>query len=272
MTLKPLIAGSSKNGISSNYPDIKDALERYVKVRNQSTVESVKEKMGNIAMKAIKYTDHTSYNAVVSKLKTLPITKDGGRNRSGNTQYVGLYKLMNWERRMKGLHGLGNGKSHKVPNFSGPTPGLLKTKKNKSTAFSMQGKYKKFQQVRGNSSKFLAIGWALAAKAFGKKLTRGDFGSKTMGRLSGRAYGGGGDINLISGGKAIFKIWNGAGVFDTRKKDTPIRNSRDISEARKRQQLGLTKAIQEEIKSMYELILKRTSGAWYGKNIKVKAV
>ena len=43
-----LTAGVSKGGgITSNYPQVKQALQDYVAVRNQSVFDSVKEKMAN---------------------------------------------------------------------------------------------------------------------------------------------------------------------------------------------------------------------------------
>jgi hypothetical protein len=67
-------------------------------------------------------------------------------------------------------------------------------------------------------------------------------------------------------------IWNGAGVFDLRYKGTPMRNSNDIARARVVQKAGLMQGLQAEIKSMYELVIKRNSQAWFGKKLNVKAV
>lgn len=136
----------------------------------------------------------------------------------------------------------------------------------------MDGKYKSFLQARARGSKFLRIGWACAAAALGKPFSRGDFGSATIERLTGKAYGGGANITNLAPGSTRFEIYNGAGVFDLRYKGTPMRNSNDIARAREIQKAGLLKGIDAEIKSMYELVIKRNSQAWFGKKLNVKAV
>ena len=127
----------------------------------------------------------------------------------------------------------------------------------------MDGKYKDFLKARSRGSKFLRIGWACAAAALGRPFGRGDFGSATLARLSGKAYGGGATIDRVAPGRSVFTIYNGAGVFDLRYKGTPMRNSNDI---------GLMQGLQAEIKSMYELVIQRNSQAWFGKKLNVKAV
>jgi hypothetical protein len=67
-------------------------------------------------------------------------------------------------------------------------------------------------------------------------------------------------------------IWNGAGVFDLRRKGTPMRSTNDIARARAVQEAGLMQGLQAEIKSMYELVIKRNSQAWFGKKLNVRAV
>ena len=51
-----------------------------------------------------------------------------------------------------------------------------------------------------------------------------------------------------------------------------MRNSNDIARARAVQEAGLMQGLQAEIKSMYELVIKRNSVAWFGKKMNVKAV
>ena len=267
----------------SNYPQVQQALEAYVKVRNQAVFDSVKEKMANIAFKAAQNTYFAPRDKIRAEISSLPITKDNGRNRTGNTQYVGQYKLINWQRKNMGLYPLGNSRVRKVrvlasrgpsastkivkkqniPRNTGPSAGLNRF---------MDGKYKSFLQARARGSKFLRIGWACAAAALGRPFGRGDFGSATLERLSGKAYGGGATIDRVAPGQSVFTIYNGAGVFDLRYKGTPMRNSNDIARARAVQEAGLMQGLQAEIKSMYELVIQRNSQAWFGKKLNVKAV
>lgn len=283
-------------GIMSNYAQVQKALEDYVKVRNQSVYDSVKEKMANIAFKAAQNTYFSPRANIKANLLALPITKDNGKKRTGNTQYVGLYKLINWQRKNMGLDPLGGTKKmvvgmkitkkkyfnkgltdfgketaykfkpiigSKTPRNTGPSQGVSRF---------MDGKSKPFVQARMRGSKFLRIGWACAAAALGKSFGKGDFGSATLERLSGKAYGGGANITRLAPGSNRFEIYNGAGVFDLRYKGTPMRSSNDIARARAVQEAGLLAGLQAEIKSMYELVIKRNSEAWFGKKLNVKAV
>lgn len=280
-------------GIISNVDSVKQALEAYVKVRNQSVFDSVKEKMANIAFKASQNTYFSPQQNIRNELSSLPITKDGGNKRYGNTQFVGLYKLMNWQRKNMGLFPLGGSKNKIIK--SGKIRGFIylnefgrkvtqykqKVRKIKQVPRNtigggvnrfMDGKTKAFLKARARGSKFLRIGWALAASAMGKPFRRGDFGPATLERLSGKAYGGGATIDRVAPGQSVFTIYNGAGVFDLRYKGTPMRSSNDIAKAREIQEAGLRMGVDAEIKSMYELVIKRNSMAWFGKKMNVKAV
>jgi hypothetical protein len=287
---------NKEGGIVSNYSQVQQALEAYVKVRNQAVFDSVKEKMANIAFKAAQNTYFAPRDKIRSELSNLPITKDNGRKRTGNTQYVGQYKLINWQRKNMGLIPLGGTKKmvvgmkitkkkyfnkgltdfdketvykfkpiigSKTPRNTGPSRGASRF---------MDGKSKKFITYRAKGSKFLRIGWAAAAAALGKPFEKGDFGSATIERLTGKAYGGGANITNLAPGSNRFEIYNGAGVFDLRRKGTPMRSSSDIARAREKQKAGLMKGIEAEIKSMYQLVIERNSQAWFGKKIKVKAI
>lgn len=279
----PTASITKDGGIVSNYPQVQQALQAYVMVRNQAIYDSVKEKMANIAFKAAENTRFAPREEIRAKISGLPITKDNGRKRSGNTQYVGQYKLINWQRKNMGLYPLGNSRVRKVkvlasrgpsastrivkkqniPRNTGPSAGLNRF---------MDGKYKSFLQARARGSKFLRIGWACAAAALGKPFNKGDFGPATLERLSGKAYGGGANITKLAPGSNRFEIYNGAGVFDLRYKGTPMRSTNDIARARAVQEAGLKQGLQAEIKSMYELVIKRNSQAWFGKKLNVKAV
>jgi len=274
---------NKEGGIVSNYEQVQKALQDYVAVRNQAVYDSVKEKMADIAFKAAQNTRFAERSDIRAEISNLPITKDNGRKRTGNTQYVGQYKLMNWQRKNMGLYPLGNSRVRKVrvlaskgpsastkivkkqniPRNTGPSAGLARF---------MDGKYKGFLQARTRSSKFLRIGWACAAAALGKSFSKGDFGSATLERLSGKAYGGGATITNLAPGSNRFEIYNGTGVFDLRYKGTPMRSANDIARARAVQEAGLIQGIQAEIKNIYKLVIDRNSKAWFGKKLNVKAV
>lgn len=291
-------AGASLQGggIISNIPQLQQALRNYVRVRNQSTFLSVREKMANIAFKAAQYTEFSPPQNIRNSISLAP-NKGDTRSRSGGGAFIGQYKIINWERKLKGLPPLGN--------TSRPTIGV-KTRKSikkdfglgaqpyKTTTLKiipirgtrtgdkfMDGKYKSFLQARARGSKWLRIGWAVAAKALGKPFSRGDFGEATIKRLEGKAYGGGAVIKQMGDGKNEFTIWNGVGVFDHRyrkgkMKDfagaLPIRPQSDIQRARMRQEAGLKRGVTEEIKSMIQLVAQRTSQLWYGASVRLTSV
>jgi hypothetical protein len=256
-------------GIVSNIPELQEWLKEYVKVRNQTVYQSVFEKMRNIAYKAWQYTRYSDPSNIRSKLSNLPITKESGK-RTGNTQYVGLYKLINWERKNKGLEPLGGSR----PKIRGKK--TLRVRQTKPKAFYMQGKYKSFLAARTRSARWLRLGWMAALKSFGVKETRGqNFGggeSATLDRILGKPYGGGSNIVKIAPGSTEFMIYNGVGVFDHRYNPVRLRPEFDVQRARAEQEYGLNRAIQEEIKDMAKLIIQRTSDIWNGKEVKVKSV
>lgn len=276
MATNILTASVGKDGgITSNVDDVRLALQRYVQARNASVFDSVKKKMKDIAYNAAKFTDFAEKENIRSELSSLPITKDGGKKRYGNTQWVGLYKLINWQRKNMGLRTLGGSKKYVVgrkisskKSFSNTglndyvkqtqykiKPIMGDKKAGKGGGF-MDGKTKGFLKSRAISSKFLRIGWALAASAMGRPFERGDFGPATLERLSGRAYGGGATIDKVAPGQSIFTIWNGTGIFDLRYKNKPMRSSSDIAKARAKQEAGLKKAINFVIADMAEKIYK----------------
>ena len=285
MATNILTASVGKDGgIISNVDDVKLALQRYVQARNANVFDSVKKKMGDIAYRAAEFTDYSEPEYIRSKLTSLPITKDGGKKRYGNTQFVGLYKLMNWQRKNMGLLPLGGSKNKiiksgkikgfiylnefgrkvtqykqkvkkikQVPRNTGPSAGLNRF---------MDGKTKAFLKARARGSKFLRIGWACAAAAMGKSFGRGDFGPATLERLSGKAYGGGATIEKIAPGQSVFKIYNGTGVFDLRYKGTPMRSSSDIARARAKQEAGLKKAINFVLEDIAGYLFKAAREPW----------
>jgi hypothetical protein len=281
------------SGIFSNFPQVKQALDAYVKVRNQSTYTSVLEKMQGIAYKAAGNTAFSERSKIASSIANLP-NKGDVKPRSGGTQYVGQYKVINWERKIKGLPTLGGSGRRKIlvnrPNPRNPGGWTIEeaTKRNKSrgaglgVSYFMDGKYKGFIKSRQQGSKWLRIGWALAADMLGKPFGRGDFGPATKARLSGEKYGGGASIKINGAGKFDFEIFNGVGVFDHRYRPPgrvadfsgklPLRPSADVARARAIQEAGLMKGIQAEIASMAKLIISRTGKIWGGQAVPLKNI
>lgn len=268
-TAKSVTASLNGGGIVSNIPELQEWLKEYVKVRNQSVHDSVMDKMRNIAYKAWQYTYYSEPSNIKAQLSNLPITKDIGK-RGGNTQFVGLYKLINWERKNKGLDPLGGSR----PRISGKKKYLVRETKPKG--LYMQGKYKSFLKARAQSARWLRLGWMAALKSMGVSGMRGkNWGggeNATLDRITGKSYGGGSNIKKIRPGNTEFMIYNGVGVFDHRYKPVRTRPEADIQRARAVQGAGLNKAIQEEIKDMAKLIIQRTSAIWNGKEVRVKAV
>lgn len=229
------------SGILTNIDELKSVLEVYQNVVRKSAPEAVRNVMGDVAFRAAQETQFTPREKIRNQLSNLPITKDAGKKRYGNTQYVGQYKLINWLRKLNGLDPAGNSKFRKVKTFSikGPMATMKTTKKRnipRNTGPSagierfMDGKYKGFLQVRARSSKFLRVGWAIAADFYGKPFGRGDFGTATLARLSGEGYGGG-SIKQLNPDLAEFSMFNGAGKFDLRGKAPVVRSAADQGRA-----------------------------------------
>lgn len=80
----PTASIGKDGGIVSNYAQVQKALEDYVKVRNQSVYDSVKEKMANIAFKAAQNTDFAPRATI--KAKT-----------SLSANHKGQWKKAHWE-------------------------------------------------------------------------------------------------------------------------------------------------------------------------------
>jgi hypothetical protein len=241
------------SGILTNIDELKSVLELYQNVVKKSAPEAVRNVMADVAFQAAANTQFVPKQKIRSYLSNLPIKNDAGQKRYGNTQYVGQYKLINWLRKLNGLQPAGNSKFRKVKSFSisGPSA-MTKTirKRNipRNTGPSaginrfMDGKYKAFLQMRSNSSKFLRIGWAIAADFYGKPFNRGDFGTAVLARLSGEGYGGG-SIKQLNPDLAEFSIFNGAGKFDVRGKSPVVRSSSDQQRASAIIEQGLKKAV-----------------------------
>lgn len=256
----------AQDGILTNISAIQDALRVYGLVVKKEADLAIRNKMADIAFAAAKNTKFRDRAVIRSEISNLPITKDGGKKRYGNTQYVGQYKLMNWERKLKGLATLGNSKFRKVKSYV-TRPGSMvaeeRTRKTrlksrlaklgvKSNYYAMDGKYRSFIKAREESSKFLRIGWARAAEFFGKPFKRGrDFGPKTIARISGEIYGGA-EVKQFGGDLTEYAISNQAGRYDIRRRKVgqqtaPERSSQDQERAAAVIEQGLNLGLQEAL-------------------------
>jgi hypothetical protein len=258
---------TAQSGITSNYPQVKQALDAYVKVRNQSTYASVLKKMQDIAYTAAEYTEFSDPKKIENSLLNLP-----NKGAGGTGKFVGLYKVINWQRKLTGQHPLGGGRPR--TRFLTRPGGMEVIEKKSKAKYAdktkrMAGKSKGFIKRRTFSSKWLRIGWALASNKLGKPFKRGDFGPATMERLSGKKYGGGAEIKIFGAGKYAFEIYNGVGIFDHRyaTKDTiklPIRPANQIAYARKIQEAGLQRAVSVQIADMYKKVSEKILTIWNG--------
>jgi len=252
------------SGVQTNIDAVKNAIKLYGLVVKKDADIAIKKKMGDIAFQAAANTYYGEKEKLRAEISGLPITKDGGRKRYGNTQYVGQYKLINWERKQKGLLPLGNSKFRRVAKYI-VEPGAMSVqekisrKRNQVRAGGpslranpfMDGKYKSFIQSRIRSIKFIRAAWGVAAQFFGKSFTRGDFGPNALARFSGLQYGGA-EIKPIGDSITEYSMFNGAGRFDTRRKkvgqqNAPERSSADQERAAKIIEDGLNKGIQAVI-------------------------
>jgi len=258
------------SGVQTNIDAVKNAIKLYGLVVKKDADIAIKKKMGDIAFQAAANTYYGEKEKLRAEISGLPITKDGGRKRYGNTQYVGQYKLINWERKQKGLLPLGNSRTRGTGIFTkrikrdedGEITSIsYAERKRKNTVRAggpmlranpfMDGKYKSFIQSRIRSIKFIRAAWGVAAQFFGKSFTRGDFGPNALARFSGLQYGGA-EIKPIGDSITEYSMFNGAGRFDTRRKkvgqqNAPERSSADQERAAKIIEDGLNKGIQAVI-------------------------
>jgi hypothetical protein len=267
----------AQDGILTNISAVQDALRVYGLVVKKEADLAIRNKMADIAFAAAKNTKFRDRAVIRSEISNLPITKDGGKKRYGNTQYVGQYKLINWERKQKGLDTLGNSRSRvvgtKIKVISGynPISGNVFTRyitkqqrrankprqigpaaMNNKVGRFMDGKYRSFIKAREESSKFLRIGWARAAEFFGKPFKKGrDFGPKTIARISGELYGGA-EVKKFGGDLTEYAISNQAGRYDVRRRKVgqqtaPERSSQDQERAAAVIEQGLNLGLQEAL-------------------------
>jgi len=254
-------------GIVSNIPELQEWIKAYAVAKNKSIYDATLKRMKNIAYKAWKFTRNAEPSAIKGQLSNLPITKDN-KTRNSPSQWVGLYKLINWERKNKGLIALGGSRRR----IRGKKKYVVR--QTRPQAFHMQGKTRGFLAARARSARWLRLGWMAALNSMGVSGTRGQhFGGgeeATLDRITGKAYGGGSQIKKIGPGNTEFMIYNGVGVLDHRYKPVRERSSSDVARARAVQEEGLNKAIQEEISDIYKHIKNNIKAIWDGKEVKVE--
>lgn len=247
----------------TNIPELQDWLKAYVTKRNAAVYDSVKKKMADIAYNAWRFTYYSDPSTIRSKLSNLPITKDT-KKRTGATNWVGLYKLINWERKNKGLNALG-GTSPKGKK-------IRRVRQTRPQGKYMDGKTKGFLKARAQSARWLRLGWMAALKSLGQSNFRGqNWGggeSATLDRITGKAYGGGSTIKPMGPGNTEFVIYNGVGVFDHRYNPIKQRSESDVARARAIQEEGLNKAVAFVIKDIAKYLTKTCKMVWDGQEIR----
>jgi hypothetical protein len=255
------------SGVFTNLDALKDAIKIYGIMAKEDHGKAVRKKMADIAYEAARNTITSNKEKIRGEISNLPITKDEGRKRYGSTQYVGQYKLINWERKLRGLDPLGGSRFRKVKKFSikGPMAMIKEVRKRNvprntgpslGAARFMDGKYKSFIQARIRSINFIRAGWGVAAAFFGRPFSRGDFGPAALQRFSGQEYAGG-DIKIIGNDITEYSIFNGTGKYDTRRKKpgettAPERSSKDQTQAEK----IISDALEKGIRAVFADITK----------------
>lgn len=205
-----------------NRQKFRDVLQDYVIVSRKSMATAINNALGDVALTAMRTTYKTNASKIDAELSrvattTNPVYETRRGIDSGGNQWkrkmktsrfkkkqvatVGTYKLVNWILKNQGLAPIGKTKVGIAGIGFGKSSGK-------------QGTVGKFAQnliaARKRSIGFLAVGWAAAARVFGKRPSKGDFGDKTIERL-----GGG---NKAQEDRAITegRIFNNAGSRDIR--------------------------------------------------------
>jgi hypothetical protein len=205
-----------------------DTLRLYVMAQRKELADSINHIAKNIAYMASQFTEPSGSKAsassnIKSSLENLPITKDDGRKRSGNTAFVGALKLMNWQRKNSGLPPVGGSRFRKTGNFRRvirrDEDGEIKSynyieKRKKVTSkrgLLATGKLRKFIARRANSAKFIKIGWVASYQKFLRGAASGGEGFKqgTADKV--------GDAKLAKPGVVVEAMTiNRAGQYDIR--------------------------------------------------------
>jgi hypothetical protein len=211
-----------------NQQKFRDVLQDYKIVSRKSMGRAINNALGDVALTAIRTTYKTNASKIEAELTrvattTTPVyeTKRGykaaamrggkmlewqrkmktSRFKKKQVATVGTYKLVNWILKNQGLRPIGNTQVGIAGIGFGKSSGK-------------QGTIGKFAQnliaARKRSIGFLAVGWAAAARVFGKRPSKGDFGDKTMQRIGGGVKAQE-DRALVEG-----RIFNNAGSRDVR--------------------------------------------------------
>jgi len=250
-----------------------DALRLYVMAQRKELADSINHIAKNIAYRASQFTEPSGSKASASanikaRLENLPITKDGGRKRTGNTSIVGALKLMNWQRKNSGLPPVGGSRFRKTGNFrrvirrdeDGEITSYDYVEKRKKITSQKgllaTGKLRKFIARRASSAKFIKIGWVASYQKFLRGAASGGEGFKqsTADQV--------GDAKLAKPGVVVEAMTiNRAGQYDIRFKPKKISGmgtpGRTTSGAIKVGTPALIKAIEFVRKDMISYILPR---------------
>jgi len=192
-----------------NVQRLKDVLNDYVTISKKSMGQAINNALGDIALTAIRTTYKTNAPKIEAELTRVIDTgpsyiyksglKYGGkRGEAISQQFTKSGKAKIFKRAIKtGIRSKGLEAPYKLANWILKNQGLQplgKTKvgiagigfgKSSGSEGTIGRHARNLIAARKRSVGFLAIGWAAAAKLFGKKPSRGDFGDKTMSRIGG---------------------------------------------------------------------------------------
>lgn len=214
-----------------NTQRVRDMLQDYSTISRKSMGQAINNFLGDVALTAIRTTYKSNKSKIEAELTRVVdvgpkyLIKKGIKAEGGTFRRkikTGLrekrldapLKLANWILKNQGLAPLGN----KKIGIAGQ--GFGKSSGEQGTIARIA---KNLIAGRKRSVGFLAIGWAGAAKLFGKKPSKGDFGDETIKRI-------GGGVKAQED-KAIVEgiIYNNAGKFDLRYFPVKKRNPSGIS-------------------------------------------
>lgn len=176
-----------------NVQRLRDALQDYSTISRKSMGQAINNALGDIALTAIRTTYKSNAPKIEAELTRVVDTgpkylvkrglKVGGgtfrrKIKTGLRQKSldAPLKLANWIMKNQGLPPLGNTK------IGIPGMGFGKSSGKSGTIGKIA---KNLVAARKRSVQFLAVGWSAAARVFGKRPSKGDFGEKTLQRLGG---------------------------------------------------------------------------------------
>ena len=176
-----------------NVQRLRDALQDYPIISRKSMGQAINNALGDIALTAIRTTYKSNAPKIEAELTRVMDSgpkyivkrglKAGGgtfrrkiKTRLRQKTLDAPIKLANWIMKNQGLPPLGNTK------IGIPGMGFGKSSGKQGTIGKIA---KNLVAARKRSVQFLAVGWAAAARVFGKRPSKGDFGEKTIQRLGG---------------------------------------------------------------------------------------